>query len=578
MEAGKRTINDIFNQNKILEIPFFQRAYVWGEAQWERFLADMEYVSKSNRFYFLGSIILKQQLTSSENSVGDRRTLIDGQQRLTTLNIFLKVLSLKLNNPHLNNLLRLPMQDNELALRHSHEDITAFKRVMDLTTPVNLIIPDDKNSPTDQITKAYEYFLKTVNTEAINHQNLLSKVMFVGIDLVTDDDEQQIFDTINSLGVKLSTAELLKNYFFGKDEIPKFNKYWREVFEKPKTSRHYWEKEIVTGRLKRSIIDLFFYSFLQIKIQDPALKVKANDKAEYSKVESLFSSYKKFIADYKINKDDLIKEIKEYALVFESNINLAATESALPADSGIDRINALIFGLENTTLIPYILFILKNVTNQVERNSMFGYIESYIMRRMVCHANTKNYNQLFGERLILNRVLTKRELKEYFEKMADKVNFIPTDQELREGFDNSKLTNKQAAGVLYFIESKIRNNDLHSTALFGLKKYSLEHVMPKKWDNRWPAVATPQLKIDRDRKLLTLGNLTILPSKLNTSLNDATWDVKKVGRPNKKDGLIQYASGLDTFSKYLAQNLWDESTITTRAKFLYDEIVGKWAV
>lgn len=158
MEAGKRTINDIFNQNKILEIPFFQRAYVWGEAQWERFLADMEYVSKSNRFYFLGSIILKQQLTSSENSVGDRRTLIDGQQRLTTLNIFLKVLSLKLNNPHLNNLLRLPMQDNELALRHSHEDITAFKRVMDLTTPVNLIIPDDKNSPTDQITKAYEYF------------------------------------------------------------------------------------------------------------------------------------------------------------------------------------------------------------------------------------------------------------------------------------------------------------------------------------------------------------------------------------------------------------------------------------
>ena len=109
MEAGKRTINDIFNGNKILEIPFFQRAYVWDTPQWERFLSDMEYVSQNNKPYFLGSVILKQQPTNSQQSVGDIRTVIDGQQRLTTLNIFFKVLSLKLNNQYLSNLLRLPM-------------------------------------------------------------------------------------------------------------------------------------------------------------------------------------------------------------------------------------------------------------------------------------------------------------------------------------------------------------------------------------------------------------------------------------------------------------------------------------
>lgn len=53
MEAGKRTINDIFNGNRILEIPFFQRAYVWGESQWERLLVDMEHVSQFNKRFVM---------------------------------------------------------------------------------------------------------------------------------------------------------------------------------------------------------------------------------------------------------------------------------------------------------------------------------------------------------------------------------------------------------------------------------------------------------------------------------------------------------------------------------------------
>ena len=151
MEAGKRSMNDIFNGNKILEIPFFQRSYVWDESQWERFIADMEFVSLHNRPYFLGSIILKQQQTSSQQSVGDKRTVIDGQQRLTTLNIFFKVLSLKLNNSYLNGIFRLPMKNNELALDHNRNDVKAFKQIMDLPT-LSII------SGEDNVTRAYMYF------------------------------------------------------------------------------------------------------------------------------------------------------------------------------------------------------------------------------------------------------------------------------------------------------------------------------------------------------------------------------------------------------------------------------------
>ncbi len=568
MEAGKRSINDIFNGNKILEIPFFQRAYVWDTPQWERFLSDMEHISHTNRPYFLGSVILKQQLTNSQQSVGDKRTVIDGQQRLTTLNIFFKVLSMKTNNSYLSTLFRLPMKNNEIALLHNHNDVEAFNRILDLKT-------EDKLNGGDSVTRAYAFFSENIDVTKLNFQNILTNIMFVGIDLGIDEDEQQIFDTINSLGVKLTTAELLKNYFFGRDDIQLYKDYWLSVFEKDNDTKDFWDTEVVTGRLRRYFIDLFFYSFLQIKVQDSAYSVTTDDKDEFSKVEGLFDSYKKFIKNYGINKIELIAEIKEYAKVFMDNFDTEVIDRDLSVDNSVERINAIIFGLENTTLIPYVLFALKNVTDNAERDKIFQYLEAYIMRRMVCHANTKNYNQLFGERFISNKLLTKDDLKSFIEKRSDKVNFMPSDSELKIGFHDSKLVNKQAAGILYFIESKVRDRAKHSTALLGLDRYSLEHIMPKKWENHWGKLSDEQQKINRNRKLLTLGNLTIITASLNASIRDASWDVKKSGK-NSKFGLTQYAGGLDTFSQYLTLPNWDESEITKRADFLYDKAVSIW--
>ncbi|MBN8877031.1 MAG: DUF262 domain-containing protein [Sphingobacteriales bacterium] len=568
MEAGKRTINDIFNGNKILEIPFFQRAYVWDTPQWERFLTDMEHVSHTNKPYFLGSVILKQQLTNSQQSVGDKRTVIDGQQRLTTLNIFFKVLSMKTSNAYLATLFRLPMKNNEIALLHNHNDVAAFNKILDLKK-------EDKLTAEDNVTRAYTYFSENIDETKLNFQNILTNIMFVGIDLGTDEDEQQIFDTINSLGVKLTTAELLKNYFFGRDDIQLYRDYWQNVFEKDNDTKDFWDTEIATGRLRRYFIDLFFYSFLQIKIQDSTYNVSADDKDEFTKVEGLFDSYKKFIKNYKINKLELIAEIKEYAKIFQENFDIEIIDSELSDNSSIERLNAVIFGLENTTLIPYVLFALKNVTDQQEQNKIFDYLEAYIMRRMVCHANTKNYNQLFGERFISNNILTKDDLKSFIDKRSDKVNYMPSDSELKEGFHQSKLTNKQASGILYFIESKIRNRAKHSTSLLGLNRYSLEHLMPKKWENQWGKLSNEQDKLNRNRKLLTLGNLTIITASLNSSIRDGNWNVKKSGKTNKP-GLNQYAAGLDTFSQYLALAVWDESEISKRADFLYDKALITW--
>lgn len=570
MDAGKRTINEIFNGSRVLEIPFFQRAYVWDEPQWERLLDDIETVSKTRTPYFMGSVILKQQLTNTGSFVGDVRTVIDGQQRLTTISILLKVLCLK--NGTLKKFdKRFRLDDDTMVLRHNHIDIEAYNRIMALedVTPTTC---------QDNISRAYQFFVDHMDVSKVDFDAICNSILFVGIDLGTDEDEQQIFDTINSLGVRLTTAELLKNYFFGRNNLSDYQLYWEAIFEKDEETRAYWDREVTTGRIKRTFIDLFFYAFLQIKIQDSSLSVTSDDKLSFSKVEKLFESYKSFINKYLGGNNRLLfQEIKEYAVTFRRTVQLDVIENELTQESGIERINAVIFALDTTTLIPYILFIEQNVSDSNTRNELYAYIESYIMRRLVTRQTTKNYNQLFSDRLILNRVLSKDALSEYLSGQEDKINRMPSDSEVSAAFQEAWLTNKYALGVLYLIESKIRDRNKHSTQLLGINKYSLEHMMPKKWRNQWAFSGDAIAADARDRKLLTLGNLTIITQALNASIRDADWQTKKSGKGDK-GGLKKYAEGIETLSPYLDLDIWDENSIQDRANDLANKALDVWGL
>jgi uncharacterized protein with ParB-like and HNH nuclease domain len=569
MDAGKRTINDIFNGNRVLEIPFFQRAYVWGEEQWETLIEDMETVSQLKKPYFLGSVILKQQQTKSEYNIGDIRTLIDGQQRLTTLNIFFKVLCLmKGENSSFKRMFMLENED--LALWHNHNDIDSFKKILNLNDLKEI-------DSVDRITHAYNYFKENIDLDKVDRQTILNNIMFVGIDLAVEEDEQQIFDTINSLGVRLTTAELLKNYFFDRTEIKEYNEFWRDVFEFDDETKSYWDKEITTGRLTRTFIDLFFYSYLQIKIQDPSLKIKAIDKNEFSKVETLFESYKSIIKKYDLDKKKVLAEIKEYAILFKENFNYDIVNDELNDEFGIERINAIIFGLDTSTLIPYVLFVLKNVQDENQRIELFKFIETYVMRRMVVRATTKNYNQLFTDRLISNNIISKQQFVDYIEKSAEKINYLPDDHDLKNGFNESKLINKQSAGILYFIESKIRDRNKQATQLLGIGKYSLEHLMPKKWENNWGQLDSKEEIDYRNRKLLTLGNLAIITQSLNASIRDSSWAIKKEGN-NKRPGLKHFSAGIETLAPYLELPVWNEAQIEKRATDLFEKAKEIWKI
>ena len=573
MDAGKRTINEIFNGSKILEVPFFQRAYVWTEANWERFLEDVEYVCASKSAYFMGSLILKQQMTGMGSAVGDVRLVIDGQQRLTTISVLLKVLSLKTGA--WKKFEKRFMLDDDVGggpvLHHNRNDLPAFNRIMGLET-----LEDLKGD--DKITEAYRYFAKNVDSDKLDFETILNKILFVGIDLDQEDDEQQIFDTINSLGVVLSTAELLKNYFFSRQDINSYVEDWYDIFEKNEETRRYWDSDITAGRAKRTFIDMFFYSFLLIKLQDGAYELSAEEKVRLSKFERLFESYKYFIKT-KCNGDrtGMLREIKEYAIAFRKAINKNVIWEELTAEPGIDRINAIIFTFDTTTLIPYVLYIEKNVTDAAEKNRLYDVLESYIARRVITRETTKNYNRLFAERLIYNQILSRDAFVHYMQESDDISNRIPPDKRLLNAFHESILLNSYATGILYLIESRIRNRNKHSTGLLGVDKYSLEHMMPKNWRRNWKKADEMIDEERRDRMLLTLGNLTIITQSLNASIRDADWKTKKFGS-GSRSGLYKYAEGIDILSDYLMRDEWNEDSIYERAEWLYGKASEIWQI
>ncbi len=566
MDAGKATISGVFNGSRLLEIPFYQRAYVWGEEQWERFLGDMEFVTASKRPYFLGSIILKQESSGyTWSEVSEVRTVIDGQQRLTTMVIFFKALCAKIDA---NRLFErdFVLETGEVALRHGKYDRQDFEKVVNATG-------SEPVEGSSAIIGAYNYFLKNIDPEKVDRNTIKSNVQFVCIDLTEGEDEQQIFDTINSLGVRLTTAELLKNYFFNRENEQAFKDSWEDVFEPTAEKKSFWDQEVVTGRIKRTLIDLFFDAFLQIMVQDKARCVTAEDKLYYSRTSNLFQSYKDFISRYcDGGKDEVLNAMNAYAAVFESTFDPTCCDRNVPPAPSTERMNVLIFGLKNSTLIPYVLYVRKSVESPDEQAKVFATLESYIVRRTLVRATTKNYNRLFTS-LILNEVKDAEALRKALEANDEATTYMPGDAEVRSAFEESCLYNLQSKGVLYLLESAIRPG-MSSTALLGFNQYTLEHMMPKKWRNKWGAL-DEEAATRRDRKLLTLGNLAIITHSLNASIRDADWTTKKQGK-GYKDGLALCAAGLATMAGALEKESWGEDDIADRAEWLANKALEVW--
>lgn len=580
MQAYKKQIGDIFPRNKLLEIPFYQRAYVWGKTEWERILEDLKGMCERDEEYFLGSVILKDTTVKGANEEGfaGKFVVVDGQQRLTTLLVMMRVIAIL--NDDIDTFENFFITKNKKkdfvapSMRHNHKDRPAFERILALTEL------EDIEGETGVI-GAYNYFKESIDEETAELMDLseMTELMaFVMITVDDGEDEQQIFDTINSLGVRLTTAELLKNYFFSSEDIDLYKANWEAVFEADGETRAYWDQEITTGRFKRSLIDIFFDSLLQILVEDSEIEVTADDKKAYEKVEKLFQSYRNFIEirHYR-SKQYVLDSIKPFATWFKATFNPDACDSVVGKEPGTDRINVVIFGLRNSTLIPYILYLRSCMPNDEETFSkMLGILESFIMRRIVCRETTKNYNRFFNG-LIREDIDTPDKLVGKLAAKEDVTTAYPDDDALKASFhEEHRLTSLQARGILYLLETAMWPEG-SSTTMLGFKPYSLEHLMPKKWRNHWGRLGNKEAEEQRDRTLLTLGNLAVIPQKLNGSISDSAWKSKKAGTKRTK-GLTLCAGGLPSMVEPLASDVWNEDLISERADLLLGYATIVWHV
>ena len=573
MIPGKSKIAELFNGTRVFMIPFYQRSYVWGEQQWERLLSDIIAVGNKTTDYFLGALILKQMNTGTAVH-GDYKIVIDGQQRLTTLAILLKVLHLKTNsNMWFERKFVLP--DNTLAIQHSHADRYDFDRIMRLTSCDDLKAEDEKNKKThhSNILLAYDYFRRELDPSLINESRLNNNIQVIDIVIDNNDDEQQIFDTINSLGVDLTTAELLKNHLFTEESLNLYKTLWVPAFEEDDECIDFWAQPLLKGRNKQKNIEAFLNAFLQIKVQERAKVVSSEDKHEFSKSSALFYSYKKFIKDHYCGQEfDFVKDLVEYAKIYRKTFSPKVTENTLTFAPGLDRINFLIFAADCTTMIPYIMYVIKNVADASERTKIFDYLEAYIVRRIICKMSTKNYSDLFSEELVNSNVRTAEDFIRTINKKDGSL-AMPNNKELLRCCKEVEHPNYRGLTILYLMESKMSSNPYSSMQLRKYNDYTLEHLMPQKWERNWPLPSGADSE-ERSKKIKTLGNFTMLTQSLNSSISNADWNSKLAGKDN--NGLKSYAAGLLTMEGVLDLQIWDETAIETRSAWLAKKASELW--
>lgn len=564
MDSHKQSICQIFDSGVTIEVPFFQRAYVWTIEEWAKFLSDMADLCKEQKPYFLGAIILKK-ITED----GKMKSIVDGQQRLTTLLILLKILSLKDEEACIEYFVNFGDRigkERVCKLKHSYYDREAFEKIFYLKELVDL-------SGDNRIIQAYEYFKSNVGLYDIDYYSLIKNIVFVAIEIEAKEDEQQIFETINSVGRKLTTGELLKNYIFKDSAIEKYKEIWVPAFEKDEATINYWDSIITAGRTRRSNTESFFHAFLQIKMQSKEYDVPTEEKNIFRKADSVFNNYKIFISKYVKDIIPFAKEIASYANIFKESFEVDFTRQHIPAEPCIERINFIIYSFDATTLIPYILYILKNAENE-EKTKIFEFLETYIIRRAICKESNDDYSDLFNEQLIKNEVKTVEGLIKYIDSKGNTATLMPNDEMVTEAFHTSALSNTRAKAILYLLESKLRSKK-HSTCLDKCSKYELEHLMPKNWEAHWATLPEGVTENDRNKALKTLGNLMIISDSLNSSISNADWTTKKNGTQKYK-GLLKYASELEIWNGALNLPEWNENTIYARAEWLAQQACEVW--
>lgn len=603
METQVRTPQAIFSQPQRFLVPLFQRPYVWSEEQqWEPLWRDVERVAKrllsdpagKHAPHFLGAVVLQQV----PNNVGElqSREIIDGQQRLTTLQILIDALDGELRRIGAivqADRLEYLIENDRRFRAHDHDrfkvwptnrDQAAFTEVMTATSPIDYGQLTHKNA---RLVRAHRYFSeqsrewlscdddaeRTHRADAVE-RSVRELLQIVVIDLAVDENAQEIFETLNARGAQLTAADLIKNFVFQKlvaakaDVEKAYEMYWKE-FETA-----FWEEEVSAGRIRYQRSSLFINHWLISRTGEEVVS---------REVFSRFKSYADHDAGVSI--EALLQQLSAAARTYR-----AITEAAANTSGPIDAVGLFSYrigAMESDVMRSVLLALLDETRERIAAatvESSLAAIETWLARRMLVRASTKSYNQLVPELVSVIRQTeasrVDQAVRAFLLSQTSEHRYWPDDEEVARELARLPIYRRVSRGrlrmVLEAIEDYQRGYHLGGKEFAGSRvprgAFHIEHLMPRSWELRWPAPAKGTVE-ERAQRLHTLGNLTLLTKRLNSSVSNGAWDGDGGKREalKRKDVLLLNRT-LESFD----EGSWSDEAIERRTEALTRQILAIW--
>ena len=613
MEAKTYPLQDILKPERRYIIPTFQRDYEWTlEGQWRLLFEDLASTSdrllevrnsglegvhlktkeKSISPHFLGAIVCAS-LPFATGGVA-LRSVIDGQQRLTTLQLLIRGLLDALveqgsdRAKAVRRMLRNPMDvveaDEEVyKLWPRRKDREFWPLVMSETLP-----DDPAGSDNHAYLQARAFFAEAAREYAKDEHGevradrlisladtLSSLFMLVVIDLDDQDDAQVIFEVLNGRQTKLSAIDLVKNLLFLRAEVNEddvealYDEHWAQ-FDDP-----WWKQTVGRGHAARGHRDVLLSVWLTA-----ALGEEAN-------VSHLYRETRRYLDDGP-STQEVLQELSRYSVAYRT------IYGELPiADARLAVAYRRIRSLDITTAIP-VLTWLATLDDQTlplpDHVRAVRAVESWSLRRAYVGWQTRGYGAHLAKVLRSGKVAQAEGsniANAVIQALGSGALAWPDDAQVRDAFQHRQfygnVSQLRIRLLLGAIDEQLRSENSHEpAAVIEYDNLQIEHVLPQSWVSHWPLYSPegPQLAQDkddpvwlkhsqeRDLALNRIGNLTLVTGTFNRDASNKAWDVKRPEFAKQKTLVINH--------DVASSEVWDEQHMKERAGHLADVVIRIW--
>ena len=541
-------------------IPAYQRNYTWTTSrEVKQLLEDIKAVLRGERNkHFIGIIIyLERSLDFSRRE----RSVIDGQQRLTTLFLSLyAVKELMLERGMEEEAKRLEMQ----YLINPYDETAKYKLkplVSDDTVYQQIVNRDFKNivDMKSNVWLNFEYIKNEIKnlTERFSLNDVLlamNRLYLVCVPISNDDYPQKIFESINATGAKLTASDLIRNFMLMPIESVKqdeyYNKYWKEL-----------ERLISTDSKK---LESYFRFFLIAKRQ---ATVKKSDI--YRVFTEWFASTEK-----EIGVEGIFKEVVHYARCHNAVYAQPITELDAVLRKPIEEFRHILSDMPAPLLMEYMSLSKRTDTNgnpfisTAQLADIITVLNSYLMRRALCDLDTSSISNYFPTLLketlvdcngdFSNIVVVFK--KDLVNRNKGNAMEMPDDKKLEERILNANMYNLRTWLTIFLCKLESEDNP----APVDFSKLSIEHLMPQKPTQEW----CDALQTDADtyeQNLHRLGNLTLAARPDNSKMSNNVWEYKT--------RILASTSHLKLNEAILKKSHWTIGDIDERTRSLISSII-----